>query len=70
MRKRVSRGCAAVLLHDMDFHDTKSVSSVSSVFYRLLGVRTSSYQFVVYATLFSNEKWLLGEHIAAPDFNS
>jgi hypothetical protein len=27
--------------------------------------RTSSYKLVAYVALFSNEKWLLGEHIGA-----
>ncbi len=53
MRRRGSRGCAAVLAQDIDFCEFV----------------LSSYMFVVYVAQFSNEKWLLGEHIAAPDFN-
>jgi hypothetical protein len=40
MRRRVSRGCAAALFHNMDFHEFV----------------LSSYEFVAYVALFSKEK--------------
>ncbi len=51
MRKQGSRGCAAALIQDVDFCEFV----------------LSSYKFVVYVALFSNEKWLLGEHIGRRD---
>jgi hypothetical protein len=44
MRKRGSRGCAAGLIHDVDFHDIKSVR-IRVI--RVLSSFRSSYEFVL-----------------------
>jgi hypothetical protein len=46
MHKRGSRGCAAVLLQDVDFHDTKSVRIRVIRVIRVLSSFRSSYEFV------------------------
>ncbi len=47
MRKRGSRGCAAGLIYDVDFHDTKSVRIRLIRVIRVLSSFRSSYKFVL-----------------------